>query len=103
VTFKEILDQALGMLQLRGRVNYRALKLQFSLDDDRLEALKEELLYAHAHVVDDEGRGLVWTGETCPTPTSEGPLAPNQERAPLSYTPSHPTEKILEARLVLLC
>jgi hypothetical protein len=86
------------MLQRRGRVSYGALKLQFRLDDDHLEALKEELLYAHARVVDDEGRGLVWTGNTRPTPMSERPLAPNQERAPLSYTPSHLTEKIFNAR-----
>jgi hypothetical protein len=47
MTFEEILDQALAMLQRRGRVTYRALKLQFTLDDDQLEALKDELLYAH--------------------------------------------------------
>ena len=29
------------MLQRRGRVAYRTLKLQFNLDDDHLEALKE--------------------------------------------------------------
>jgi hypothetical protein len=63
MTFEEILDQALAMLQRRGRVTYRALKLQFSLDDDHLEALKDEILYGHPHVVDDVGRGLVWTGE----------------------------------------
>jgi class 3 adenylate cyclase/predicted ATPase len=62
MTFEEILDQALAMLQRRGRVTYRALKLQFSLDDDHLEALKDELLYAHPQVVDDDGQGLIWTG-----------------------------------------
>jgi hypothetical protein len=45
MTFEEILDQAMAMLQRRGRVTYRALKLQFMLDDDGLEALKDELLY----------------------------------------------------------
>jgi hypothetical protein len=39
MTFAEILDHAMVMLQRRGRVTYRALKLQFSLDDDHLEAL----------------------------------------------------------------
>jgi hypothetical protein len=29
MTFEEILDQALAMLQRRGRVTYRALKRQF--------------------------------------------------------------------------
>jgi class 3 adenylate cyclase len=101
MTFEEILDHAMVMLQRRGRVTYRALKLQFSLDDDHLEALKDELLYAHPQVVDDDGRGLVYTGEPRQTPTPESPPAPNQERAPLSYTPAHLTEKILEARLSL--
>ena len=52
------------MLQRRARVTYRALKLQFMLDDGGLEALKEQLLYAHPQVVDDAGRGLIWTGAT---------------------------------------
>jgi predicted ATPase len=34
VTFDEVLEQALEMLQRRGRVSYRALKVQFQLDDD---------------------------------------------------------------------
>jgi class 3 adenylate cyclase/tetratricopeptide (TPR) repeat protein len=97
MTFEEIVDQALAMLQRRGRVTYRALKLQFSLDDDHLEAVKDELLYAHPQVVDDDGRGLVYTAEPRPTPTPGSPSATDQERAPLSYTPAHLTEKILAA------
>ena len=40
MTFEEILDQALAMLQRRGRVTCRTLKRQFNLDDDALEDLK---------------------------------------------------------------
>src|SRR5262249_45270560 len=40
-----------------------ALKVQFELDDARLDLLKEELLYAQYPIADDHGRGLVWTGE----------------------------------------
>ena len=101
MTFEEMLDQALAMLQRRGRVTYRALKLQFSLDDDHLEALKDEILYAHPHVVDDDGRGLVWTGEARPTSTPGSPPAIDQARAPLSYTPSHLAEKILDLQSAL--
>ncbi len=57
--FYAVLDQGLELLQRRGRVSYRALKLQFQLDDEHLEAPKEELLYAHHPVVDEAGRGLV--------------------------------------------
>jgi hypothetical protein len=42
--FYAVLDQAVDLLRQRGRVTYRALKLQFQLDDDQLEALKDELL-----------------------------------------------------------
>src|SRR5512132_1302669 len=101
MTFEEMLDQAMAMLQRRGRVTYRALKLQFSLDDDHLEALKDELLYAHPQVIDDDGRGLVYTGEPRQTPTPVSPLATDQERAPLFYTPAHLTEKIVDASQAL--
>jgi hypothetical protein len=47
MTFEEILDQATAMLQRRGRVSYRTLKLQFQLDEEALEALKEELIEVH--------------------------------------------------------
>jgi class 3 adenylate cyclase len=98
MTFEEILDQAIAMLQRRGRMTYRALKLQFQLDDEGLEALKDELLYAHPQTVHDDGRGLVWTGAARQTPTPAGPSATDQERVPLSYTPAYLTEKILDAR-----
>jgi hypothetical protein len=101
MTFEEMLDQAMAMLQRRRRVTYRALTLQFSLDDDHLEALKDEILYAHPHVVDDDGRGLIWTGEVLPTSTPGSPLAIDQARAPLSYTPSHLAEKILTSKSAL--
>src|SRR4029450_11443497 len=60
----DILDQVVTLLQRRGRVTYNALKLQFTLDDDQLAVLKDELLYAHPQVVDDTARGLRWTADT---------------------------------------
>src|SRR5215813_13734862 len=63
MTFDEILDQVITLLKRQGRVSYPALKIRFSLDDEYLEALKAELLYVHP-VRDDEGRGLIWTGDT---------------------------------------
>ena len=73
MNFEEILDQAMAMLQRRGRVSYRALKLQFHLDDEALEALKEELIEVHHLAVDQDGRMLVWAGAASPTPV---PLFP---------------------------
>ena len=64
MTFEEMLDQALAMLQRRGRLTYRTLQRQFHLDTDALNDLKDALLYANPEVHDDEGRGLVGTGES---------------------------------------
>ena len=101
MTFEEIVDQALAMLQRRGRVTFRTLKRQFNLDDDAFEDLKDELLYAHPPMVDDDGRGLVWTGEARPTPTPGLPLTIDQARVPVSYTPRYLAEKILASKSVL--
>src|SRR5262245_16816392 len=68
VSFEEVLDQAIAMLQRRGRVTYGTLQRQFALDADALADLKDALLYAHPQVVDDPGRGLRWTGESAATP-----------------------------------
>src|SRR5215510_4642108 len=63
MTFDEILAQIIDLLQRQGRVSYGALKRRFDLDDDYLKDLKDELLFAHP-VVDEDNRGLVWTGDT---------------------------------------
>ncbi len=96
-----ILDQVVDLLRQRQRVTYRALTVQFHLDDETLEALKDELLYAHPEVRDDAGRGLVWTDDpdTVPLPASGPGEIP--ARAPLTYTPSYLAEKILISRSAL--
>src|SRR5262249_26083894 len=109
MTFDEILAQIIDLLKRQGRVSYSALKRRFDLDDDYLNDLKDEILYVYP-VQDDEGRGLVWTGEQAsaaappPVPgTPELASAPalDQEREPLSYTPKHLAEKILTSRSAL--
>ncbi len=100
MTFEEVLDQAMAMLQRRGRMTYRTLKLQFQLDDEHLEALKDELLYAHPEVRDDAGRGLVWTGDPGTAPPAAAP-AGTPAPAPLAYTPPYLAEKILTSRSAL--
>src|SRR5262249_39609160 len=91
MTFEEILDQAIAMLQRRGRLTYGALKRQFQLDDAALDDLKEQLLYAYPQVVDDAGRGLVWTGETAVSPTTTSPtpqpVPPRPPRVPQAVPP----------------
>src|SRR4029453_1536004 len=60
--FSEIVDQARELLRQKGRVTYRALKLEFALTDEQAEALKEELIEAREVAVDQDGKMLVWRG-----------------------------------------
>ena len=101
MTFEEILDAVIAMLQRRGRVTYSTLKRQFQLDEDALSDLKEELLFAHPQVRDEAGRGLVWIGDTGSAPLVDSPPASPQNLAPLAYTPPYLTEKILTSRSAL--
>src|ERR671930_1739410 len=83
MTFEEILDPAIAMLQRRGRLTYGALKRQFQLDDAYLEDLKAELIEGQRLAVDEDGRVLVWSGGTDVAPTTTPP-------APQSASPGPP-------------
>jgi len=77
------------LLQRRGRLTYRSLKLEFALDDEQLDVLREELIIGQKLVVDEDGKVLVWVGAT-PVSSSEfkvqsstqppTPQTPNPER-----------------------
>ena len=60
--YQAVLATVLALLQQEQRLSYRVLKLRLQLDDDTLEALKEDLIYAKKLAVDEEGRVLVWAG-----------------------------------------
>jgi hypothetical protein len=62
--FYDVVGHVLELLQRQKRVSYRALKRQFSIDDDYIEDLKEELIEAQQLAVDENGRILVWIGES---------------------------------------
>jgi hypothetical protein len=95
--FYAVLDQVVALLQSRGRVSYRALKLQFQLDDEAMEALQDELIHAQQLAADEDGKVLVWRGGVGTTPAPES----EQTRTPLSYTPTHLAEKILTSKTAL--
>jgi hypothetical protein len=59
MTFDEILAQVLTLLQCEKRLSYRALKVRFGLDDDHLEALKDEIIEAKQLAVDEKGETAV--------------------------------------------
>jgi class 3 adenylate cyclase len=90
MTFDDILAQVLELLQRQGRVSYRALKRRFDLDDAYLEDLKEEMLFTYP-VVDEEGRGFVWTGKAERQPVSTSTQPALREVTPaIQHTQAEP-------------
>ena len=88
MTFDEMLDQALALLQRRGRLTYRALQRQFNLDEAYLADLTAEIIQGQRLAVDEDGAVLVWTGGPVSAP------AP----APSVPPPAYLAEKILASR-----
>jgi class 3 adenylate cyclase len=85
----------LALLQQEKRVAYRVLKRQLQLDDDTLEDLKEDLIYAKKLAVDEEGKVLVWIGDTGSPPVS-GPTpaqAPDVQADQTRRVDSLPSEQ----------
>src|SRR5437764_14932868 len=66
--FADLLEQTITLLQHQGRISYGALKRRFGLDDAYLEDLKIELIEAQQLARDENGRILVWVGQSTPVP-----------------------------------
>jgi len=66
--FADILEQTIALLQHQGRISYGALKRRFGLDDAYLDDLKIELIEAQQLARDENGRILVWVGQSAPAP-----------------------------------
>jgi len=91
--FYAMLDQIIDLLRHRQRVTYRALKVQFHLDEEALEALKDELIEAQQLARDEHNRILVWTGSADPSPAPPPSAA---DRAPQPTLPqTHPPSAAL--------
>src|SRR5262245_36128811 len=88
MTFDEILAQVLALLQREKRVSYRALKLRFNIDDDYIEGIKDELVYAKKLAIDEENRVLVWTGNVAGTTALPAPSPQSIPSPPPQATPS---------------
>src|SRR6476620_7036581 len=95
--FSEVVKQAVTLLQQSQRITYRALKREFSLDEEALEDLKSELIDAQRVATDEDGKVLVWRGEGINSTTeSDKGKAGNGETtvvsSPLSIlSPQHAT------------
>src|SRR5262245_59229403 len=103
------------MLRRRSRVTYRALQLQFQLDDDTLDVLKDEILNGQQLAVDEAGRVLVWAGTPAMPPAASAPPLVTQDASPAPappvdagpataavYTP-HPPEAERRQLTVMFC
>jgi class 3 adenylate cyclase len=90
--FYEVLDGVLELLRRRGRVTYRALKAQFQLDNEQMETLKEEILYAHESAVQADDRGFTWTGETELTPATTSQPDPSEPQPVAEQAQPTPVE-----------
>src|SRR5215470_10785619 len=80
MTFDDVLEQVVTLLQRQGQMSYRALKMRFNLDDEYLDVLKEELIDAQRIATDEDGRILVWIGDAQAV-TSQGAQAPQPSAA----------------------
>src|SRR5262249_35830544 len=113
MTFDDILEQVIALLKRQGRVSYPALKIRFSLDDEYLEALKAEIIEAQQLAMDENGRVLVWIGDTTGTAETASPpvqsiqLPPLQQDQPakIALPPTTPPTSEAERRqlTVMFC
>ncbi|MCZ6871972.1 MAG: AAA family ATPase, partial [bacterium] len=78
--FYEVLEQMLVLLQQHGRISYRALKRQFSLDDEYLEDLTFEIIRVKKLAVDEDDEMLVWTGDPAAPEADAQPRAEAESR-----------------------
>src|SRR5262252_3108867 len=112
MTFEEILDQAIAMLQRRGRVSYRALQRQFQLDEAYLQDLTAELVEVLQFAVDHDHTMLVWRGgSSTPAPLAHpSPITPSldtQERPSTPraslFSPQHTPDAERRQLTVMFC
>jgi class 3 adenylate cyclase len=78
--YESVLEQVLALLQREQRLSYRVLKRRLQLDDEMLEDLKEDLIYAKQLAVDEEGKVLVWRGASGMPPDQTPKVTPELPR-----------------------
>src|SRR6267142_5946792 len=106
MTFDDMLEQIITLLQRQGRVSYRALKRRFAIDDDYIEDLKEEIIHAQRVAVDEDGRILVWVGEVKGPAETASPPAQLIQQPPQTEPPptaTHTPEAERRQLTVMFC
>jgi hypothetical protein len=105
--FSDVIDQASALLQRKHRLTYRSLKLEFDLNDEQLDVLKEELIDGQQVAKDEAGKVLVWIGaspvqsstfqvqSSPPSPTPQTPNAELRTSQPLTPNRQLPTRRCI--------
>src|SRR5262245_36160786 len=88
----EVIDRVASLLQQRGRLTYRTLKLQFELNEEQLAALTEELIEGQCIARDENGKVLVWVGTL-----TEPPLNSTEQREEKAPSPAPAVHSAPEA------
>ena len=87
-----VLPAVIALLQREKRLSYRALTQIFAVDEVFLHDVREELRFRQL-AYDEDGKGLVWIGETAPQVTSITPhhTVPEADASasPVSLWPPH--------------
>lgn len=76
--FSDIIKQASALLQERGRLSYRTLRMEFALDDEQLDVLKEQLIDIEELAIDKDRKMLVWAGDGERSPVQPQSPTPRQ-------------------------
>src|SRR5512145_2328296 len=92
----EVLEQVQEQLRRRGRLTCRMLQAQFKLDENDLEALKEELIEGQQVAADEGGKVLVWRGTSAGVSSTRQPTSPSPVAAP-SAMPAAAVHSVPEA------
>ena len=61
--YDALLDRVLALLLRERRLAYGVLRRRLQLDDETLEDLKDDLIYAKHLAMDKDVKVLVWVGE----------------------------------------
>ena len=99
MTFEDILNQTLGILERQGRVSYRALKRQFGVDDAFVEDLKFEITEVHKAAVDQDGLMLIWSrSPKAPLAATPAPVPAPKVFLPMEAGSTRPLDADAERR-----
>jgi TOMM system kinase/cyclase fusion protein len=86
MTVDELLAEVVALLRREGRISYRLLKRRFALDDEYLADLKAELIDAKRLAADEDGKVLVWIGNSSLASRVQSLESKEHERDPTLQT-----------------